>query len=71
MATHPASGGGERERRQGMLDLAIGATGTALLVAVFTLWPLAGPAMAAATWLHQTIECAVAGECEALADRNS
>jgi hypothetical protein len=51
---------------QRTLDVAIGATGTALLFAVVALWPIAAPAMAAATWLHLTVECAVAGECEGL-----
>lgn len=59
----------ERERGQGMLDVVIGATGTALLFAVFVLWPLAAPASAGAAWLRDTVACAMAGECEALVDR--
>jgi hypothetical protein len=57
------------ERRWVTTETVIGALGTIRLFAVFVGWPLSGPVVAGATWLHQTIDCAVAGECAALMDR--
>ena len=58
-----------RRQRQDFIEILIGVMGTMLLFVVFAGWPLSGPFVAGATWLHQTVDCAVAGKCAALVDR--
>ena len=58
-----------RERRRDTVEILIGIGGTTLLFALFIAWPLFAPVATITTRLHQTLNCAVSGECEALVDR--